>query len=84
VRRLIQSQLGGLILSSYKGLVKGGSATGGSIVKAGDHAESILWQVVQPKAPWPGGAQMPLGGPYLSSAELQTIARWIDQGARNN
>jgi menaquinol-cytochrome c reductase cytochrome b/c subunit len=76
--------LGGLSLASYASLQKGGSEFPGSIVKAGDHAHSLLWEKVQPSAPWPGGSRMPLGGPYLSTAQVQTIANWIDQGAKDN
>ncbi len=76
-------KLGGLELT-YAGIQKGGSEFAGSIVKPGDHAHSLLWEKVQPKAPWPGGSRMPLGGPYLSDAQVQTIANWIDQGAKNN
>ncbi len=76
--------LGGLSLASYATLQKGGSEFSGSIVKAGDHAHSLLWEKVQSTAPWPGGSRMPLGGPYLSDAQVQTIATWIDQGAKDN
>jgi mono/diheme cytochrome c family protein len=74
---------GGLNLT-YAGLMKGGTVVPGPAVKAGDHAHSILWQVVQPGSGQPGGQQMPLGGPYLTSAQINTIAEWIDQGAKNN
>lgn len=75
---------GGLNLSNYQGMVKGGNIVPGSVFKAGDHAQSYLWQIVQPKAPWPGGARMPLGGPYLDGTSIQTVASWIDQGAKDN
>ena len=80
----ISQQLGGLNLSNYNGLVKGGNVVPGSIVKPGDHADSVLWKIVQPTPPWPGGNRMPLGGPYLSDSDIQTIAAWIDQGAKTN
>ena len=80
----ISQQLGGLNLSTYQGLLKGGNVVPGSVIKPGDHAHSTLWQIVQPNGPWPGGNRMPLGGPYLSSDQIQTIATWIDQGAKNN
>jgi mono/diheme cytochrome c family protein len=76
--------LGGLSLATYASLQKGGTEFSGSIVKAGDHAHSLLWEKVQPTAPWPGGSRMPLGGPYLTAAQVQTIATWIDQGAKDN
>jgi hypothetical protein len=80
----IGNRLGGLDLGTYQGLINGGSVFPGSIVTPGHHAKSILWQIVQPNAPWPGGVRMPLGGPYLSEAEIRSIATWIDQGATNN
>lgn len=30
------------------------------------------------------GQQMPPGGPYLQSFEMDNIKKWIDQGAKNN
>jgi hypothetical protein len=30
------------------------------------------------------GTRMPPGGPYLSAAEVQTLADWICEGAPNN
>jgi mono/diheme cytochrome c family protein len=80
----ISQQLGGLYLGSYAGLIKGGTVVPGPIVKRGNHQASTLWQIIQPNGPWPGGNRMPLGGPYLSAAQIQTIATWIDQGAKNN
>jgi len=76
--------LGNLNLSNYQGLVTGGNVVAGSIFKAGDHANSVLYQIVQANPPWPGGNRMPLGGPYLDATQIQTIATWIDQGAKNN
>jgi len=75
--------LGGLNLT-YAGLQKGGSVVPGPAIKPGDHKNSVLWQMVQPGGNWPGGNRMPLGGPYLSDAQVQTIATWLDQGAKNN
>lgn len=75
---------GGLHLDSYGGLIQGGTLVPGSIVQAGAHERSILWQIVQPTGEWPGGNRMPLDGGYLSSNQISTIARWIDQGARDN
>jgi cytochrome c oxidase subunit 2 len=83
----IANKLGGLSLGSYNGLTSGGNAPGvppGSIVKAGDSKGSTLWKIIQPGTGQPGGARMPLGGPYLSPHEIDTIAAWIDQGAKDN
>lgn len=80
----IAGKLGGLSLGSYSGLVAGGAIVPGSVFKPGDHKASVLWKIIQPGTGQPGGAQMPLGGPYLSKHEIDTIAAWIDQGAKNN
>ncbi len=78
----ISSVSGGLSLASYASLMKG--AATGPVVAAGNHASSVLWQVLQPGTSQPGGSRMPLGGPYLSDAQINTIANWINQGAKNN
>lgn len=80
----VQNKLGGLNLGNYQGLVQGGAVLPGSVIKPGKHAQSYLWQIVQPKAPWPAGARMPLGGPYLAPADIAKIQAWIDQGAKDN
>ncbi len=80
----ISQKLGGLSLASYSGLMAGGSIVPGPVFKAGDHKDSVLWKIIQPGTAQPGGARMPLGGPYLSSNEIDTITKWIDQGAKNN
>jgi len=78
------ARLGGLNLGDYDGLVKGGAIVPGPIFKAGDHKDSVIWKIIQPGAGQPGGARMPLGGPYLSDHEIATITAWIDQGAKDN
>jgi hypothetical protein len=80
----IANNFGGLHLNSYAGLQTGGNIVPGPIFKAGNHAQSVLWEITKPAAPWPGGNRMPLGGPYLSAAEEAKITAWIDQGAKNN
>ena len=73
-----------LNLGNYQGLLKGGTVLKGAVIVPGKHAKSYLWQITQPKGPWPAGNRMPLGGPYLAAKEEATIAAWIDQGAKNN
>jgi mono/diheme cytochrome c family protein len=80
----IAIQSGGLYLGDYQGLIKGGNVVPGPIVKPGNHADSILYQIISPSGSWPGGNRMPLGGPYLDGATINTIATWIDQGAKDN
>ena len=81
----VSSALGGVSLASYAGLRANNLVVGGPIIKPGHHTKSLLWQVVQPKGPWPGGFRMPIGGPpFLPAKQINSIAVWIDQGAKNN
>ncbi len=81
----IQTTSGGLNLGSYDNVIKGGNLVPGKVVVPGDHAHSLLWQITQPNGPWPGSVRMPASGPpYLTSAQIASIASWIDQGAKDN
>ena len=80
----IAAQSGGLNLAGYQGLIKGGSVVPGSVVKAGDPQGSVLYQIISPSGPYPGGQRMPFGGPYLDNTQIQTISNWIKQGAKDN
>jgi cytochrome c oxidase subunit 2 len=80
----IAIQSGGLSLATYQGLIKGGTVVPGSVVTPGNHANSTLYKITSPSGPWPGGNRMPLGGPYLQPSEINRIAAWIDQGAKDN
>jgi hypothetical protein len=64
------------------------TAGGLKYVKAGDSANSFLYQKVSnnfaASCGSTAGAQMPLDGPYLFDYELATIKAWIDAGAMNN
>jgi mono/diheme cytochrome c family protein len=80
----IALRFGGLSLASYAGLLKGGAIVKGPVIIARNHRKSALWRITSISGPWPGGFRMPLGGPYLTTREEETIAAWIDQGARDN
>ena len=76
-----------LAYQNLAGVAASGPSCGGedpvpTRVVAYDSAGSLLWQKVagQQKC----GSQMPLGGPYLSSAQIELIAEWIDDGAQND
>ncbi|MGH2345383.1 MAG: hypothetical protein ACRDG4_09170, partial [Chloroflexota bacterium] len=69
---------GGVNLTSFSTLMSSTPASGGSVIAPGDHKSSTLWKVLQPGSGQPGGSRMPLGGPYLSDAQIGTIAGWID------
>ncbi|MEO8551398.1 MAG: c-type cytochrome domain-containing protein [Kofleriaceae bacterium] len=71
--------VGGLDLSTSATLRAGGIHGGASIIVAGDPCASILVQKLT--AP-PFGARMPLNGPALAPADVQTIVDWIAEGAR--
>jgi hypothetical protein len=52
-------------------------------VSPGNPANSYLIQKLQGGVTI-SGQQMPLGGPFLSSAQISTIAKWISGGPLNN
>jgi len=61
----------------------GSSCSGaGLLVKPGDSANSVLVNVTSPSPSC--GARMPQGGPFLTAAQLATVAQWIDAGALDN
>jgi hypothetical protein len=68
-----------------------------NLVTAGNLGQSYLWikldnmqcaqaaQCAKSKTPYKDcGQSMPFGNPPLETATLQTIARWIAQGAKND
>ncbi len=68
-------QLSGLRLDRKADALKGGYS--GPVVKPGDSGSSRLIQLVLAKE----GTKMPPAGPPLTSTEIATLRRWIDQGA---
>ncbi len=56
-----------------RSLVKGGDS--GPAIVAGNHAKSLLLERVS-------GGEMPPNGKKLTAAEVDTLASWIDQGAK--
>jgi hypothetical protein len=76
-------QQGGLDLSSYDNLLKGGNNSKSTILLSGQPCSSVLWQKISPGPPF--GARMPFSGPpFLSDEARQLIADWIAEGARDN
>ena len=78
----INGATGGLSLKSYDSLMAGGAV--GPVVTPGDPDHSHLVLMVKGQDPQFQGLRMPLGGNPLSDAEIQTIANWIKNGAKNN
>lgn len=76
-------QIGGLDLSSYATLMRGGVHSATTIVLPGRPCESTIVQKIGAAPPF--GARMPKDGPpYLVAAEAQIIVDWIAEGARDN
>ena len=71
----ITSTRNNLSLSNYANIMSGNS-TNGPVIIAGDHANSLLWQKVN------SGSMPPSG--QLTTDQLNLIATWIDEGARDN
>ena len=71
---------GDFSIDSYALVLKGSQnqATHPMVVK-GNHEASLLWQITALASP-PVASRMPSGGPYLSAAEQQILADWIDGG----
>ncbi len=75
--------------SSYANLVgqpatRTGTPPSGTLVVAGDHASSVLYQRITGEGLATGEDIMPQGLPQLSDTDKDTIENWIDQGAANN
>lgn len=76
-------QLGGLDLSTYQSLLRGGFNSTGSIVLPGRPCDSVLYLKVSPGPPF--GSRMPFNGPpFLTAPELRTVHDWIAEGAKEN
>lgn len=76
----IDQRMGGLSLSGYNSLMKGGES--GLAVIIGSPQTSLLAQKLagNPLV----GERMPKGGPYLTEETIRKVADWIRQGAPNN
>jgi hypothetical protein len=70
----------GLSVHTVQGLLVGGDH--GPAIISGNADSSILIRKVSPTPPF--GSRMPLGGPYLPDSTIARIAKWIDEGAKNN
>lgn len=71
---------GGLSTSSHRDLMKGGNM--GKVIVAGDADRSLLIHFIDGRR---GEAhRMPLGGRPLTAAQIDTIARWIAAGGKDD
>lgn len=72
--------IGGLNVTSYAGLRRGGAIAGARIVVPGRPCDSALVGKLMPIPPF--GARMPYNGPpYFTRGEIIRIADWVAEGA---
>ncbi len=69
------SAAGGLALTSYDALMKGGRD--GQVIVPGDAADSELVKVIV-------SGRMPQGGKKLSQSQIDIISAWVTAGAQDN
>ncbi len=71
----------GLLMTNYAALMKGTKF--GPIIEPSNSISSTLVRLIEGRAD--PSLKMPHGGgKSLSQAQIDTIKRWIDQGAKNN
>ena len=75
-----KSRAGGLALTSYADVMKGGED--GAVVKAGDPDNSLLVKVLHGATENPKVPQMPMKKPALAADQIAKIADWIKAGAK--
>ena len=76
-------EIGGLDLTTYEGLMKGGANSAESIVTPGRPCDSVLVQKLS--AGPPSGSRMPFDGPpFLALEKIRRVQDWIAEGAENN
>lgn len=72
----------GLALSTYAELMKGTKM--GPVIVAGQSLNSNLNRLIEGRPGVDPSIQMPHGKVKLPEADLVTIRKWVDQGAKNN
>jgi hypothetical protein len=70
----------GFSVASYQSIMKGTKF--GPVIKPGFSFSSTLQLLIEHKAD--DSINMPKGMPILPPKHIETIGRWIDQGAKNN
>lgn len=83
-RRTSGIDIGGLDMSTYEKLMKGGKTSGSdTMVVPGNPCESVLLQKTSSAPPF--GGRMPSDGPpYFTPAERALLSDWIAEGAHDN
>ena len=75
-------QKSGLALSTYEELMKGTKM--GPVIVPGQSLNSSLNRLIEGRPGVDPSIQMPHGKVKLPEADLATIRKWVDQGAKNN
>lgn len=70
----------GLDMSTHEALMKG--TRFGPVIKPGDSFTSAMIMLVEGRAD--PSIRMPHGKDPISKGEIDTLKKWIDQGAKNN
>jgi hypothetical protein len=73
-----------LRMNSYANITSGNSDSGDSVVIPGNGTGSLLVRVLRGDVAVPATPQMPDTRPKFTSAVIDTIQLWIDQGALDN
>lgn len=69
---------GGLNMTTFASLKKGGKSGGTLILEPGDPESSQLIELIRPGAE----PRMPYKQPALSDAQIKTLERWVQEGAK--
>lgn len=72
----------GLVLSTYQDLMKG--TKNGPVIVPGQSLNSSFNRLIEGRPGVDPSIQMPHGGVKLPDADLLTVRKWVDQGAKNN
>jgi len=67
-------------MTTFAGLFKGGESGDAAIVPGKPDSSSVVDQIT----PKNGEAAMPKGKPALTSVQIETVRRWIEQGAKDD
>ena len=79
-----ESTAAGLELTSYSKIMAGSDGGTFRVVIPGNAQDSELIKRLEGRSDRLSRQRMPLGGPYLSQSEVQTLRNWVDKGAQNN
>jgi hypothetical protein len=74
------TQASGFDMTTYDSLMKGGKF--GPLIKPGDAFTSALNMLVEGRAN--PAIRMPHGKEQMAAQDIETLKKWVDEGAKNN